>query len=240
MQRIPEPERMEELEQVAAYAAADFQVSDSAFINRFQLLCQEHSVDMSAGDLLLDLGCGPGNISERLAAAFPSCAVLGIDASQPMLETARQRLQSITPLPTNLAYQQLDLHDLIDMGQQNALDAGSALLPPSQASAVVSNSLLHHLHNPEQLWEATRLLGAPGALVHHRDLRRPSTPEAAVKLRERHLPSAPDVLQRDYLASLHAAFTTEEIRRQLDDAGLHTLKVLEVEDRYLDVVGRLS
>lgn len=239
MQRIPEPERMEEPEQVAAYAAADFQASDSAFVDRFQLLCQQHAVHLSKGDLVLDLGCGPGNISERLAAAYPSCHVIGIDASRPMIETARQRLQSITTKPVNLGYLQMDLHDLSDPAQKKDCGAKKGL-SPGQAMAVVSNSLLHHLHNPEQLWRATQHFGVPGALVHHRDLRRPKTPEAAVELRERHLPTAPQVLQKDYLASLHAAFTAEEVRRQLADAGLHSLEVVEVEDRYLDVVGRLS
>ncbi len=86
---------------------------------------------------------------------------------------------------------------------------------------------------------AIKNLAAPGAVVFHRDLRRPSTSEQAAALQLKHLPHAPAVLIKDYLASLHAAFTVEEIRAQLVLEGLDHLKVVEIEDRYLQVSGRL-
>ena len=45
----------------------------------------------------------------------------------------------------------------------------------------------------------------------------------------------------DYEASLHAAFTVAEVRQQLADAGLDAqLQVAELDDRYLEVWGRLA
>jgi trans-aconitate 2-methyltransferase len=41
---------------------------------------------------IVDLGCGPGNSTELLAAQFPAAAVLGIDTSEQMLANARERL----------------------------------------------------------------------------------------------------------------------------------------------------
>jgi len=41
---------------------------------------------------VFDLGCGPGNSTELLAAAFPGAAITGIDLSNDMLETARKRV----------------------------------------------------------------------------------------------------------------------------------------------------
>jgi trans-aconitate 2-methyltransferase len=41
---------------------------------------------------VVDLGCGPGNSTEVLAARFPNAAVRGIDSSADMIETARRRL----------------------------------------------------------------------------------------------------------------------------------------------------
>lgn len=76
-------------------------------------------------------------------------------------------------------------------------------------------------------------------MVLHRDLRRPANPQEALALRERYLPNAPEVLRHDYLASLHAAFTVEEVRAQLDRCGLHSLRVEALADRYLEVSGRL-
>ena len=42
--------------------------------------------------LVIDLGCGPGNSTEVLAARFPDAAVRGIDSSPDMIESARRRL----------------------------------------------------------------------------------------------------------------------------------------------------
>ena len=51
--------------------------------------------------------------------------------------------------------------------------------------------------------------------------------------------NAQSILIRDYLASLHAAFTIEEVQLQLHRAGLDDLKVLEIDDRYLEVFGTM-
>jgi hypothetical protein len=72
-----------------------------------------------------------------------------------------------------------------------------------------------------------------------KDLRRPATPAEVDDLVLRHAAGAPPVLQRDYRASLHAAFRPEEVRQQLQRSGLMTLQVQPLEDRYLEVWGRL-
>ena len=74
MQRVPEPELMDEAGQVLAYAQADFAASDAAMVERLAQLCGD-----DPGTALLDLGCGPGNISLLLAARWPAAKVLGID-----------------------------------------------------------------------------------------------------------------------------------------------------------------
>jgi len=40
----------------------------------------------------VDLGCGPGNSTELLAARYPSAQVIGVDSSKDMLRQARERL----------------------------------------------------------------------------------------------------------------------------------------------------
>jgi trans-aconitate 2-methyltransferase len=44
---------------------------------------------------VIDLGCGPGNSTEVLAARFPNAAVRGIDSSSDMIATARRRLPQV-------------------------------------------------------------------------------------------------------------------------------------------------
>jgi trans-aconitate 2-methyltransferase len=43
----------------------------------------------------VDLGCGPGNSTEMLAARFPHAAVSGLDSSSDMIEAARKRLPHV-------------------------------------------------------------------------------------------------------------------------------------------------
>lgn len=47
-------------------------------------------IDCAGARNVLDVGCGPGNSTEILAKRFPDAAVLGIDASEEMIEAARK------------------------------------------------------------------------------------------------------------------------------------------------------
>lgn len=231
MQRIPEPELMEEAAQVLAYAEADFSAGDAAVVERLAALAAAAGVALEQPEtLLLDLGCGPGNISFRLAERFPAARVVGIDGASAMLQVAEQRRLALRPAGGRLSF---FCHTLPSPALEQGELAGCG-------AALVSNSLLHHLHDPTVLWQSLRALAAPGAFVYLKDLRRPATAAAAEALLAQHLPEAPAVLQRDYLASLHAAFTPGEVEAQLREAGLTALQVAPLEDRYLEVWGRLG
>jgi hypothetical protein len=71
-------------------------------------------------------------------------------------------------------------------------------------------------------------------------LAEPLTPLALEALVAASMADAPEVLRRDYRASLHAAFTPAEVAAQLADAGLAGLRVEPLGDTYLEVWGWLT
>ncbi len=48
-----------------------------------------------AAQVVVDLGCGPGNSTEVLAARFPSARITGLDSSADMIAAARKRLPAL-------------------------------------------------------------------------------------------------------------------------------------------------
>lgn len=53
-------------------------------------------VPIAAASLIFDLGCGPGNSTQLLAARFPQAEIIGIDSSAEMLERARRVLPHVS------------------------------------------------------------------------------------------------------------------------------------------------
>lgn len=238
MERIREPQLMDDPLQARAYAEADFASTDAAFSARIQALLAPSAPPVSAGEAaaaprILDLGCGPGNITFRLAAALPRASVLGIDGAAAMLALAEGQRQHEPHRWPRLRFHQVCLP--LPAGGLEALP--EPFSPPY--TLIVSNSVLHHLHDPAVLWRAVGQWAAPGALVVVRDLLRPPSLEALQALVDLFAADAPPVLRRDYANSLAAAFTAEEVEAQLAAAGLPTLRVEPIEGRYLEIHGRL-
>jgi len=235
MQRLPEPELMDDAQQARAYGAADFSVTDQALVDAVLERLTSEAVQASATpEKMVDLGCGPGNISFRLAQACPQATVLGLDGAAAMLELAGQRQRVDPPRWAMLRFHQAHL----PLAPGALEELPEAWRPPF--TTLVSNSLLHHLHDPQVLWGSLRQLGGGGCMVVMRDLRRPQDQAALTALVERHAADAPAVLRRDYANSLAAAFLPEEVEGQLAAAGLDELRVRELGDRHLEVAGRLA
>jgi SAM-dependent methyltransferase len=221
MQRILEPELMDEFEQARAYAGADFSEPNARFVDLF-----ESAFPQIITGAVLDLGCGPGDIALRIARRRPGLEVHGVDGSRPMLEFGEAELRRDPALGGRVRF----LHGILP----------GAVLPRPHYDAVLSNSLLHHLHDPSVLWKAIRDSGGPGAAVLVVDLCRPGSEAAAWELVDTYAAKEPEVLRRDFYNSLRAAFEPDEVREQLAGCGLGGLSVRTVSDRHMAVVGRLG
>jgi hypothetical protein len=69
------------------------------------------------------------------------------------------------------------------------------------------------------------------------DLMRPASKARAIEIVETYATNERAILKQDFLASLCAAFTVEEVRAQLADAGLGHLSVRGASDRHLTISG---
>jgi len=222
VERIPEPELMDEAEQAAAYARADFEEPHSRFI----ALLSEKLEALPATGFALDLGSGSGDIALRFARAFAQWEVDGVDGAPAMLAFARRDAEE-AGLGRRVRF------------TEAFLPAGS--LPRDAYGLVFSNSLLHHLSDPAILWESVRRFAAPGGSVFVMDLLRPDSRERAQKLVDCYAANEPDVLRRDFYNSLLAAYRLEEISAQLAAAGLaQALRVEVVSDRHFIAFGSLA
>ena len=67
MHRVTEPELMTAPDQVQAYAEADFSSSDKDFVYQLAQFVEEIGIVVNSKTLIIDLGCGPGNISQKIA-----------------------------------------------------------------------------------------------------------------------------------------------------------------------------
>jgi SAM-dependent methyltransferase len=221
MRRRLEPELLEGADQALAYAQADFSESNRLFLKLLS--------DLNPGDLkgkqALDLGCGTADIVIRFLRAWPGSRCDALDGSMAMLELARAALEALSGLAPRCQL----LHDSLP----------SPYLAPGAYDLILSNSLLHHLHDPQVLWRAVRATGKPGAIVLVMDLMRPPSPGWAESLVVTYVGDEPELLQSAYRASLFAAFEPAEVQAQLAAAGLESLEVAVVSDRHLAVAGRL-
>jgi len=218
MERVTEPELMDEPEQARAYARADFSEPNTRFLELFQ----EAFPALREG-WVVDLGCGPADITVRFVQRFPGCRLHAVDGSAAMLAFARE------------AVARARVGDRVELVRGRVPETP---LPRADYDAVISNSLLHHLHDPAGLWETVRRHARPGAAVLVMDLARPHSEAEVDTLVEIYAADAPPVLRRDFRASLRAAFRVEEVRAQLHAAGLDGMAVRMVSDRHLLVAGR--
>jgi len=218
MERVLEPEVMDDPEQVLAYAEADFEQENQGFVDQFFTLYPDLE-----NPHIVDLGCGPGDIPIRVARRHATCRVTGIDASQPMIAHAEQ------------AVQKAGFQDRVRFLCQRFQDVNLS----SPADGLISNSLVHHVPNPLRFWYSLKTLLKPGGRILVMDLLRPESPEVAQTIVEESAANEPKRLRQDFFHSLLAAFTEDEVAAQLAELNLSRLMVDVPDDRHWIVYGQV-
>lgn len=218
MKRITERELMVDPEQVLAYGRADFEDPHSNFIK----LLKTYFPAPGTINTALDMGCGTGDITFRLGRAFPRTKIDAIDGSSAMLDFASGMLEREPEIKGRVSFIHVSVQEF---------------LPDKYYDLIISNSLLHHMPDPSDFWDAAKRFSSPGTRVFVMDLIRPGTADEAMKLVERYSPNEPEILKRDFYNSLLAAFEIDEVKLQLETAGLGYFKTGRASDRYVIVYG---
>lgn len=219
MERKLEPELMDDFAQAEAYASSDWTIPHNNFVMRFA----EAFPQFGRTGLVADLGCGTADPAVRFNLFYPRTRLIGIDGSEEMLNFGRRFVENIGLAPR------------IELRKAMLPDHG---LPAKSFDVVISNSLLHHLSNPNVLWRSIIEIAKPKAPIFVMDLTRPVSTKQARKLVALHTENNdPKLMKEDFYRSLLAAFRPEEVRIQLDEIGLDNLKVEVVSDRHMVIHG---
>jgi ubiquinone/menaquinone biosynthesis C-methylase UbiE len=153
------------------------------------------SVDPATEARILDLGCGTGQLTARLAQRVRHGTVLGVDPAEEMIRVARRQRRR-----KNLSF---------EVGSSDAIPAGARAF-----DVVVSTISFHHWSRPlESLREIARVL-RPGGRLLILDFCRDSLFMGAL-----------DQAQRWLQPSHAGIASTTEMRRYLSRARFHHLEI---------------
>ena len=231
MERIPEPELMKKKEQVISYDEADFSEGEVNLINQINHYLLRKKISLGKKDLIVDLGCGPGNISEKLAIKWPDTEVVGIDGSKEMILKAEsnKKISANKKVLKNLRYICSDIREI----------KSTNLLLKKKIKLLVSNSLIHHITNLEDFFNTIRGLSSNITVNFHKDLKRPFDEKSALELKAQCSMKYNEILTNDYYASLRASYTFKELKNFILANDLSSLDVFEDGDKYLIVYGNV-
>ena len=169
------------------------------------------------GATIIDVGCGQGQITGRLAARFPRCQVIGLDLSPAMVERAAEN--NLTP--DNLSFRQGD----------------AMALPLEDASVDLAVSVASIKHWPDRLrgvQELVRVL-RPGGPLCVLEVDRDCSFAAARRFTEswRHVVPRDEYLQAFYFRRFVAgqALNLDELVGVFTRAGVEDLQA----QRYMDL-----
>jgi ubiquinone/menaquinone biosynthesis C-methylase UbiE len=177
--------------------------------------------DLLAADVdlreVLDLGTGTALIPIKLCQRAPQARVLAIDLSVWMLDLARGNVE-IAGLTSQI---------MLDRVDGKGLPYASG-----RFTAVMSNSIVHHIPQPRDvLHEAWRVL-APGGRIFIRDLLRPQDDATVRRLVDLYAGDATPHQRQMFDDSLRAALSLEEIRALIAELGASPDQVQQTTDRH--------
>lgn len=224
LSRTLEPEVMDTAAEAADYDAMDHSAVNRRFVDDWGLATRAMAHSATDKWRMLDVGTGTALIPIEFCRSVPSLHIVAIDLATEMLHLARSNVL------------RAGFSDRIELC---LVDAKRLPGEDGEFETVVSNSIIHHIPQPqESLSEMVRVL-APGGLLFVRDLMRPETEAELEDLVQTYTPGATPSMRQLFRQSLHAALTVQEVADLLADLGLRRDWVRATSDRHWTICGVL-
>ena len=211
MKRILEPEVMGSPEEAVAYDAMDHHEVN------FQFVQDLIAAGCPPRGSVLDLGTGTAQIPIELCRVLPEIKVVGIDLSEEMLLLAEKRIA------------------LSAFGKRIRLENADAKKIPDQVTQYdicVSNSIVHHIPAPVDIFSQAVRVTRTGGLFFWRDLVRPDSDVELQHLVQTYAGQENEHQKRLFADSLYAALRLEEVQSLVADLDFDPASVTRTSDRH--------
>ena len=246
--RVPEPEVMDDSDEVESYASAasarHLDAIDNTFVEHVLRLLprkiatetqrhretlvqeagnydfrEEEIAALADGAWGLDVGTGPAQIPIKILGRIPRLTFIGLDRSRTMLASARRNAEE-AGVSERLALLVGDGHSLP--------------FPDHAFGMVICNSVLHHARAPVELLRELFRVAAPGAPILVRDLRRPARPLLRWHL-WRHGRRYAGLMRQLFNDSVRAAYTLDELQGFLEQAHQSDARVFRFHGAHIGI-----
>jgi ubiquinone/menaquinone biosynthesis C-methylase UbiE len=212
--RVLEPEAMETGEDVRQYDAMDHSEVNARFVADF---LRAHGP--CRGGEILDAGTGTARIPIALASADIEARILALDLSETMLAQAAVNIAA-AGLSHRIRCHHGDAKSLVDIFGERRFEG------------VISNTIIHHIPDPEPALATLARMVAPGGTLMIRDLARPPSDAEITRLSDMYTAGETPQAKALFEASLHAALTLDEIRTIVNRLGHPPADVSMNSDRH--------
>lgn len=195
--------------------ARDYDAMDHSTVNR--VFASDFLRHWNGANPILDLGTGTAQIPIEICQQDQRPKIVAVDLAEEMLKLGR-----INVAKTQLSAR-IELH---------RVDAKALPYPNGHFGAVISNSIVHHIPDPQPVMadviRVCRILGT----IFVRDLMRPPDLATLQTLVSTYAADANEHQRQLFADSLHAALTLDEVREIVVGLGYAANTVQATSDRH--------